>query len=126
MENNCIGIINIPDNLKRFVTIMRITLFLIFFGILYSHAAEGFSQDVKFSIDTNKTTVEEIFKEIESESNYRFLLDGNAKEIISKTVEISSNSQNIDEILNEILSSTEFSHKILDNQVVIYKDVAKK
>lgn len=125
MENNCIGIINIPDNLKRFVTIMRITLFLIFFGILYSHAAEGFSQETKLSLNLKSTTFEEIFNEIEKESNYRFLFDGSAKEIIKRSVNISSNSQNIDEILDEILSSTEFSHKIIDNQVVIFRDENK-
>lgn len=125
MEKKSFGGIKIPDNLKSFLAIMRITLFLLFFSILFSNAATSFSQESKFTLDFKSATVQEILREIERESNYRFLFDGSAKEIIHKTVNLSVSSQNIEEVLNTVLANTEFSHRILDNQVVIYKDEAK-
>src|SRR5690554_6158219 len=122
MENNCIGIINIPDNLKRFVTIMRITLFLIFFGILYTHAAEGFSQETSFTLDVKSTSIKDICEELEKNSNYRFIFAGNAKSIISKKVNSNIKSENVDDILNNILSNTGLTYRILEDQIVIYQE----
>lgn len=125
MENNCIGIINIPDNLKRFVTIMRITLFLIFFGILYTHAAEGFSQKTPFILDVKSTSIKDICEELEKNSNYRFIFAGNVKNTVNKKVSLTVNTQNINEILDNILTDSNLTYRILDDQIVIFENETK-
>jgi TonB-linked SusC/RagA family outer membrane protein len=104
---------------------MRVTLFLLFFSILFSQAATGYSQGVEFTLNLKSTSIKEICEEIERQSDFRFIFAGNAKGSIDKKVNLTANAQEIDEILNSVLSDTKLAYKILDNQIVIYLDEAK-
>lgn len=113
------------NNFKHALKIMRITLFLLFFGILFSQAATGYSQGVELTLNLKSTSIKGICEEIEKKSDFRFIFAGNAKKIINKKVDLTANSQDINEILDNILSSTDLKYRILDNQVVIYRDDTK-
>jgi len=113
------------SNSKHTLKIMRIALFLLFFGILFSQAATGYSQETKLSLNLKSASIKEICDEIEKKSDFRFIFVGNAKKSINKKVNLTANSQNIDEILNDILSNTKLMYKILDNQIVVYQDETK-
>lgn len=113
------------SNSKHTLKIMRIALFLLFFGILFSQAATGYSQETKLSLNLKSASIKEICDEIEKKSDFRFIFAGNAKKSINKKVNLTANSQNIDEILNDILSNTKLMYKILDNQIVVYQDETK-
>lgn len=117
---------NFLDNFKHVLRVMRITLFFLFFSILLSQAANSFSQETEFTLHLKSTTIKEVCKELEKKSDYRFVFAGNASETAEKRVNIAVNSQNITEILNNLLSNTDLSYRILDNQVVIYSDRNKK
>lgn len=110
---------------KHALKIMRITLFLLFFGILFAQAATGYSQRVELTLDLKSASIKEICEEIEDKSEYRFIFAGNAKKIINKKVQRTIDSQDIEEILQAILSGTEFTYKILDNQIVVYSNNEK-
>lgn len=113
------------NNFKHAFKIMRITTLLLFFCILFSQAATGYSQGVELTLGLRSTSIKEICEEIEKKSDFRFIFAGNAKTVINKRVDIAVNSQNIEEILDNILSGTELSYTILDSQVVVYRDEAK-
>jgi len=113
------------NNFKHALKIMRITLFLLFFGILFSQAATGYSQGVELTLNLKSTSIKGICEEIEKKSDFRFIFAGNAKKIINKKVDLTANSQDINEILDNILSNTDLKYRILDNQVVIYRDDTK-
>ncbi len=110
---------------KSVLKIMKITLFFLFFGFMVSYAADSYSQETKLSLNLKSTTIREVCKEIEEKSDYKFVFAGNANEVINKRVNVTVNSQNISEILDHILSGTELSYRILDNQVAIYHDASK-
>jgi TonB-linked SusC/RagA family outer membrane protein len=110
------------NNLKQTLKIMRITLLLLFFCVLFSYADGSYSQEKKFTISVKSTSIKEICEELENNSNYRFLFAGNAKKIIKKRVNLTADSENIEEILKSILSDTGLSYRILEDQVVIYQD----
>lgn len=116
---------NPVNNFKQTLKIMRITLFLLFFGILFSQAATGYSQDVELTLNLNSTSIKKICEEIEKQSDFRFIFAGNAKKIINKKVDLTTNSKNIEEILDNILSSTQLTYRILDNQIVVFLDGSK-
>ncbi|MDR0421424.1 MAG: TonB-dependent receptor [Proteiniphilum sp.] len=101
------------------------TLFLLFFGILFSQAATGYSQDADLTLNMKSTSIKAICEEIEKQSDYRFIFAGNAAGSINKKVNLSANARNIDEVLRSILSDTKLAYRILDNQIVIYSDEAK-
>jgi TonB-dependent outer membrane receptor, SusC/RagA subfamily, signature region len=113
------------DNFKHALKIMRITLFFLFFGSLFSQAAYSYSQGTEFTFHLKSASIKEICEEIEKKSDFRFIFAGNAKKIINKRVNLTANAQDIEEILNNILASTELKYRILDNQVVIFRDDIK-
>lgn len=113
------------NKFKHVIKIMRITLFLLLLCSFFSQAATGYSQGVELSLDLKSTSIKEVCETIEKRSDYRFIFAGNAKKIINKKVDLSANSQNIEEILDKILSNTELTYSILDNQIVIYRDEGK-
>src|SRR5690554_4934779 len=113
------------NNFKHALRIMRITLFFLFFGILFSQAANSYSQETSFTLHLKSASIKEICEEIEKKSDFRFIYAGNAKKIVNKKVNLNINSQDIEEILKNILSDSGLAYRILDNQVVIYRDNTK-
>jgi TonB-linked SusC/RagA family outer membrane protein len=112
------------NNFKHVLRIMRITSFLLFFSILFSQAAAIYSQGVEFTLNLKSTSIKKICEKIEKQSDFRFIFAGNAKGSIDKKVNLTANALEIDEILNSVLSDTELEYRILDNQIVIYRDNA--
>lgn len=113
------------NNFKHALRIMRITLFMLFFSILFSQAATGYSQDVELTLNLKSASIKEICEEIEKKSDFRFIFAGNAKKIINKKIDLTADSQDINEILDNMLSDTDLNYRILDEQVVIYRDNTK-
>lgn len=113
------------NNKKHALKIMRISLFLLLFSVLFSQAATGYSQEAEFTLELKSTTIKSICEEIESKSNFRFVYAGNAKKIINTRVDLNANAQDINEVLNNILSTTSLNYRILEDQVVIYRDDEK-
>ena len=116
---------NPVNNFKHVLKIMRITLFMLFFGILFLQAAIGYSQEAEFTLNLKSTSIKEICEKVESKSEFRFIFAGNAKRSIHRKVDLNVNSQNIEEILDTILSKTDLTYNILENQIVIYRDNKK-
>ena len=112
------GVIPI-DNLKHLLKIMRITVFLFLFSVLFAQASIGYSQSTELKIRLKSASIQEILNEIEKESDYRFVFDSNTKKIVAKTDTLSNNALRIGEILRKVLSNTNMAYKILDNQNVI-------
>lgn len=113
------------NNLKHILKIMRVTLFFLFFGILFSQATTDYSQEAKLNLEMKSTSIKKVCEEIEKRSDYRFIFAGNTKKIITKKVNLSVNSQNIESVLDNILSDTELTYIISGNQVAIFRDEAK-
>jgi len=115
-----------PVNIFKYAfKIMRITLFLLFFCIFIAEAAVSYSQEAKLSFNLKSITIKGICEEIEKKSDYRFIFTGNTKRIVNKRVDLTVSSQNVREILDHLLSDTDLNYRILDNQVVVYRDDEK-
>ncbi|MDR2816487.1 MAG: carboxypeptidase-like regulatory domain-containing protein, partial [Proteiniphilum sp.] len=104
---------------------MRITMFLFFFGIMFSHAFTSHSQETKLSLHLRSTTVKEACKEIENQTGLVFVFADNTEEVLAKKVNIRANNRSISDILADLLSKTGLKYRILDKQVVVYKEEKK-
>lgn len=113
------------SNFKHFIKIMRTTLFFLFFSILFAQATIGFPQETEFTLRLKSITIREVFKELEKKSDYRFIFAGNANETANKRVDLNVDSQSIEEILDGLLYDTNLTYRILENQVVVYRDKDK-
>ena len=107
------------NNFQHCLKIMRITLFFLFFCILFSSASNSYSQ--KFTIKSKTASIKEVCKEIEKGSDYVFIFSDNCEKLIDKQVNVEANSKDVTEVLNAVLSSTGLTYKILDKQIVVYK-----
>lgn len=123
-KNSIAGLLPV-NNLKRAFKIMKATFILLFFSILYLQASTGYAQETELTLDLKSTTIQKVFKEIENRSDFRFLFAGNTAEIMDKRIDLSVKAEHIDEILDRILSKTSLTYKILDNQIVVYRDATK-
>lgn len=110
------------NNLKHALKIMRITLFFLFFCILFTYSATSYSQVAALKLDFRQGSIKEFCEEIERKSDFRFIFAGNIKENINSRVNLSTNSQDIEEILEDLLSRTGLSYRILENQIVLFSD----
>jgi len=119
MNKHCIEGKKSFNNLLHVLKIMRVTLFFLFFCILFSSAANSFSQE--FTFNQKSASIREICKQIERESDYVFVFSDNSEKMIDKKVNIDANAKNVAEILDEVLSNTGLTYEILDKQIVIYE-----
>lgn len=107
------------NNLKHVLKIMRTTLFLLFFCILFSSASNGYSQ--KFTVKSGTTTIKKVCEEIEKNSDYIFVFSDESEKVLDNKVNVDSDSKNLSELLNDIFTSAGLSYRILDKQVVVFK-----
>lgn len=114
------------DKNYRILKIMRITAFFLFLGIFFAQAGTSYSQNSKVTLNVRSTTVKEACKQIEKQSNYIFVFSDNAENELNKKVNVSANSEEIKDVLDALLSSTNLSYRILDKQVVVFKNQTKE
>ena len=87
--------------------------------------ASSYSQEINFSIKMENVTIEKVISEIEERSDFIFLIPGNLDEELNKIIDIDVQGESVDEILEYITSGSNFSYKIYDKQIVLYRDEEK-
>ncbi len=119
MNKQCIEDKKSLNKLNHVLKIMRITLFFLFFCILFSSAANSFSQN--FTINLKSASIKDVCREIEKKSDFIFVFSDSSEKLIDKKVNINADSKNATEILDAVLSDTGLAYRILDKQIVVYK-----
>ena len=106
-----------PDRkIFKILLCMKITIVLtLVFSLNLS--ATGFGQ---ISMNEHGKSVKEILNIIENETNYRFFYNDDLKSINS-LVDIEVTNQNINQVLDKLLASTDFDYKIMDNNLIVIK-----
>ncbi len=96
---------------------------LFMFVALLQVSASSYSQITKLDIFGQNLTLEEVFGEIESQSEFSFIY--NLKQIdLSKKVNADFSGETLDEILNEILKGTDITYSVNNRLIVVYRDGA--
>lgn len=115
-----------PCNIyKHTLKIMRITLFLLFLSVMFSHAASGFSQETKLTLDLRSASIKEICREVEKRSDYIFVFSDEAEKISNKRVSVHVDSKNIEEVLDKVLSPAGLDYTVLEKQIVVFESKNK-
>ncbi|MFB9054029.1 TonB-dependent receptor [Formosa undariae] len=102
-----------------FKILMRIFLLFISLSLstVYGNTAIGQS---KINIDVNSVSIADLFKEIQSSSDYIFFYKDDVLSI-NKKISLKLKDVNIEDVLDKAFSNTDLSYKINDRQVVIKK-----
>ncbi|WP_215225089.1 TonB-dependent receptor [Echinicola shivajiensis] len=96
---------------------MKLTLILILVGVM-KVSASVYSQNMKLKLDLHQATVEQVFEEIKSQSEFNFLYRSDLIKKIPK-VNVSLKKVGIEEVLDKILVPYQFSYEIHDKTIII-------
>lgn len=110
----------IPNNQKRTLRIMKV-LFIFLFALIAGINARSYSQET-INLHLKNTPIKDVFSEIEKKSDYIFILSDNVESEMSRKTDIKIASSSIEEIVNLIVKNTGLRYKILNKQIVIYKE----
>jgi TonB-dependent starch-binding outer membrane protein SusC len=97
---------------------MKITILLLFLGVMNMLASPTYSQNTKISLDLRNTPIENVLDKIEQESEFYFLY--NQKLIdVERKVDIMAENKPIKEILNNLFEGTDVQYAVLDRQIIL-------
>ena len=109
----------------KFLRIMRAIVLFLFLGIGMSFASNSYSQETLLSISAENKTVKDVFKQIESSSEFIIFCMADVVDLDRK-VSLNLEGQNIETILNFIFRGTDNTFKIEDRQVIITKKTSNQ
>jgi len=96
---------------------MKLTIFFILLGV-FEVTASVYSQNEVLTFKDKSLTMREVFKEVETQSQFRFFYNDILTNI-DKAVTMPTEKMKIDEVLYSLLSNTNLSYKILENNLII-------
>lgn len=105
------------SNAHKLILNMKLSLFLIFTGILQV-SASVYSQNTKMTFTMTDKPVKEVLEQIEGVTEFRFFYNESFTDL-EKKVTIQAKDENINEILDDIFVSLNVSYKVLENNLII-------
>src|SRR5665648_990872 len=103
--------------LSKLIRIMKLTSFLIFVALVQA-TASVYSQTTLLSLNMKNASLNEVFREIEKQSEFTFLYN-DAKINVNKEVNVDFQSGKVEDILNQVLNGTGIAFEVIDKQVVL-------
>lgn len=96
---------------------MKLTAIIVLVCVTQTYA-NVFSQDKKIIFEKEQATIHEIFNKIESQSEFKFLFHD---ELINlqQVVSLSSKTEKIFQVLDEIFKNSNVSYKVLENNLIV-------
>ncbi|WP_159063558.1 TonB-dependent receptor [Parabacteroides bouchesdurhonensis] len=96
---------------------MKISTLLLFF-VIFSVSATSYSQEVKVTLNLQNVSINEVFSNIQKQTNYSFWYD--LKDInLDRIVSVKAENKTVSSILEQILKEENATFKMVDNHIVI-------
>jgi TonB-linked SusC/RagA family outer membrane protein len=121
MKKNDVWRVYLLDKPGKLLLIMKLTLLLTILFIL-NVRADTYSQVTKLDINVRQATLKELFEQIKSQSDYRFLYNNDLVNDNQK-IDVNIKDGTIEEILTNPLKASNLSFKVINKQVMIYPAV---
>ncbi|MDP2115583.1 MAG: SusC/RagA family TonB-linked outer membrane protein, partial [Bacteroidota bacterium] len=102
---------------RKYLRIMKLTFIFIFLGLM-SFASVSYSQATRLSFESKNATIESVFKQIESLSEFKFAYNS-TKLDVEKIISLKVDNQTINAILDKILGAADLQYKIVDRYIII-------
>lgn len=114
-----------PDirSLRFVFLIMRLTLFFMMCFIV-TVQANSYSQSTKLSMSLRNVSVEDVFNEIEQNTEFIFFYQDQSVDL-NRKVRIKANNDRIEEVLEQLFEGTNNKWAIEDRQILIYEELSE-
>lgn len=101
----------------KYIIIMKLAVIFVFGFTIQSLAINGYSQQ-RINIDVKNTSLLNVFKAIESKSNYRFVFGEDIAHSDAK-IDIYAKDATIDYVMQKIIANASVTYKIVDKNLVV-------
>ncbi len=109
--------------IQEIIRKMKLTILLICISVLNSLASVSYSQNTKLNVVSNNSTIEEVLRIIEDQSEFRFFY--NNKNInVNRKVSVNVKDKKVFDVLDELFKDLEIKYKVYDRQIALYKGEA--
>ena len=110
-------------DLKRYYStkiskIMRLSLLLFLFGAFNLIASNSYSQKTKLSLDIKQSTVDQVLRQIEKQSEFYFLYNNKLVDV-NRKVDIHVKNKKINDVLNDLFAGTDVGYLVMDRQIIL-------
>ncbi len=106
--------------LLRLIRIMKLTTFLLLITFISVHAGV-YSQTTRLNLNIRNSTVKEVLRDIEDQSEYFFMYNDKKVDVLRK-VNLIVDQKKIEDVLNALFEGTNTNYVIKDRQIVLYTD----
>ncbi|HAZ02062.1 MAG: SusC/RagA family TonB-linked outer membrane protein [Bacteroidetes bacterium GWF2_42_66] len=118
MKKNDVWTLCLLGKRNKFLLIMRLTIVFILLFVL-KLSADTYSQSTKLDINVRQATLKELFEQIKTQSEYKFLYNNDLVND-DQRIDVDIKNGTIEQILAEPLKNSNLSFKIVDKQVIVY------
>jgi TonB-linked SusC/RagA family outer membrane protein len=108
---------------KKFFLYLGFMCFVFLLSIPSGHAAQK-PQNTLISVSVLNGTIYDVFKQIETQSDYRFFYD-NSEVSNNQKISVNVESESVNEILNEVANKAHLAYKISNKQIHVSKGETK-
>ena len=105
---------------KKAIRIMKITT-LFSMGVACCLSASTYAQSFKVTINKQNSSIIEILKEIEDNSEFSFFFNDNRVNV-NRMASVKAKNATLEDVLNQIFDNTGYDYQIIDKQVLIKTD----
>ena len=105
---------------KKAIRIMKITT-LFSMGVACCLSASTYAQSFKVTINKQNSSIIEILKEIEDNSEFSFFFNDNRVNV-NRMASVKAKNATLEDVLNQIFDNTGYAYQIIDKQVLIKTD----
>ncbi len=98
---------------------MKLTAVILIITFMSSMAAKSYSQSTRLTLRLENTSIENVLKEIENQSEFRFFYNG--KIDVDKIVSVNHNNKSVFQILDNLFQGSDITYKVIGRQVALSK-----
>lgn len=109
-----------PKNFKKAYRIMKISLFIMFVCVFQLFAAKAEAQNTIIELKSNKLSIEELFKEIEKQTDYLVVYSTSGVRS-NFDLSLTKKKAKVSEYLNEALEGHGLKYEFVNNYIILSK-----
>ena len=103
---------------SKLLVAMKATIFILLISITQVFAVSTYSQNTRLNLSLKNTSIREVIKEIEQQSEFYFIYDATVVNV-EKQVNVEFKDKLITDVLDEILVASNIEYKIKDRQIAL-------
>jgi TonB-dependent starch-binding outer membrane protein SusC len=117
-KNECIRReIKIPG-LQKVLRIMKLTMFLVLLSVVSVFAGKSYSQTKELNLDIKNSTVKEVLKKIEDQSEFVFMYSEKLIDVDRK-VSVTFKDNKINDVLDKLFAGTDVNYRVKDRFILL-------